>query len=138
MQYKIPVQIENEDPILLWLSLKQLIIMLIWWSISYSIYDGLAPVSTSAVALIPAIFVFLIFLMVVLFKHSEMTFIPFVLNAIRLNLNNQPKIWVKSVDSFEPIKIWYTTWIIEKKENKINILEKKEKIKLAKDNLNKI
>jgi hypothetical protein len=31
MQYKIPVQIENEDPIVLWLSIRQLAIIFIWW-----------------------------------------------------------------------------------------------------------
>jgi hypothetical protein len=30
MQYKIPVQIENEDPIMLWLSLRQLMIIMVW------------------------------------------------------------------------------------------------------------
>jgi len=43
MQYKIPVQIENEDPIFLGLSLRQLIIIMIAFSIAYGIFTGLAP-----------------------------------------------------------------------------------------------
>jgi hypothetical protein len=43
MQYKIPVQIENEDPIVLGLSLRQLAILMIGGGIAYSIFTGLAP-----------------------------------------------------------------------------------------------
>jgi hypothetical protein len=42
MQYKIPVQIENEDPILLGLSLRQLAIIMVFFGIAYSIYTSLA------------------------------------------------------------------------------------------------
>jgi len=54
MQYKIPVQIENEDPILLWLSGRQLAIIMIWGWIWYSIFQSLAPVLWNTVALFPA------------------------------------------------------------------------------------
>ena len=79
VQYKIPVQIENEDPIFLWLSLKQLVIIIIW----------------------------IFTLIVALFKHSEMTFVPFLLNLIRQIINSEPKKWVKWVDSFQPIDIFF-------------------------------
>ena len=138
MQYKIPVQIENEDPIFLWLSLKQLIILIIGWAISYMTYNWLAPWLGGEIAAIPAIFIFLVFLMVVLFKHSEMTFIPFILNLIRLNLNSDSKIWSKWVDSFEPIEVWYVTPIIEKKKTDIDTKKKIEQIEQLKDKLNKI
>ncbi len=41
MQYKIPVQIENEDPILLGLSLRQLTIIMISWAIAYQTFKSL-------------------------------------------------------------------------------------------------
>jgi hypothetical protein len=120
------------------MSLKQLIILMIGWAIAYMIFKGLAPIVEWKIAAIPSIFVFLITLMVVLFKHSEMTFIPFMLNLIRTNLNNDPKIWVKWVDSFEPIEIWYVTQIVEKKKANVDTSEKIEQIEALKDKLNKI
>ncbi len=138
MQYKIPVQIENEDPIFLSLSLKQLIILIIGGAIAYMIYNAISPWLWAEIAAIPAILIFLIFLMVVLFKHSEMTFIPFILNLIRLNLNSDSKIWNKWVDSFEPMEIWYVNIELEKKKNEIDTKRKVEQIEKLKDKLNKI
>lgn len=138
MQYKIPVQIENDDPIFLGLSLKQLIILIIGWSISYMIYKSLAPVIWAEIAAVPSVLIFLIFLMVVLFKHSEMTFVPFILNLIRLNLNSEEKIWSKWVDSFEPIEIWYVLQEVEKKKGNIDTKEKESLREELKDKLNKI
>jgi hypothetical protein len=106
MQYKIPVQIEQADVIFLWLSLKQLVILLIYWSIAYSIFKWLEPSTWWLVALMPAMIIFMFWLAVVLFKHSEMTFVPFVLNLIRININWDPKIWQNWTDSFMPIDIW--------------------------------
>lgn len=138
MQYKIPVQIENKDPIFLGFSLKQLIILIIGWAISYMTYNWLAPVIGPEIAAIPTLLIFLIFLMVVLFKNSEMTFIPFILNLIRLNLNSDPKIWSKWVDSFEPIEIWYVSKEVEKTKDNIDTTRKIEQIEDLKDKLNKI
>lgn len=138
MQYKIPVQIENEDPILLWLSLKQLVILIIWWTIAYWIFNWLAPVVSWEVAAIPAIMLFMIAVIVVLFKHSEMTFVPFILNLIRLNMNNHEKIWVKWTDSYESLEVWYVTKNVEKKKEIVDTQRKIEKIENLKDKLNKI
>jgi len=138
MQYKIPVQIENEDPIFLGLSLKQLIIFMIGWAIAYLVFKWLAPNVWNAVALIPTIIILIFTWVIVLFKMSEMTFIPFILNTIRLNTNSDPKIWSKWVDSFEPIEIWYVTRWEEKKKKEIDTSGKIEKIEALKDKLNKI
>lgn len=40
MQYKIPVQVENEDPIFLGLSLRQLMIIMIGWGFAYMIFQS--------------------------------------------------------------------------------------------------
>lgn len=138
MQYKIPVQIENDDPILLGLGLKQLIILIIGWAIAYSIFKGLAPWVGWEMAAIPAIIISMLTLLIVLFKHSEMTFVPFILNLIRLNLNSESKIWVKWVDSFEPIQVWYVIQDVKKKKEKVDTTGKIEKIERLKDKLNKI
>ena len=54
MQYKIPVQIENEDPIFLGLSLRQLMIIMIGFGIAYLLFQNLAPQTGGEVALIPS------------------------------------------------------------------------------------
>jgi len=138
MQYKIPVQIENEDPIFLGLSLKQLIILMGWWAIAYMIFKWLAPNIWNQVAAIPAIIVAIFTLVVVLFKHSEMTFIPFILNFIRHKTNSDPKIWSKWIDSFEPIEVWYVIQEQKVKKSSIDTSAKEKKIEAMKDKLNKI
>jgi len=138
MQYKIPVQIENEDPIFLGLSLKQLGILIFGWAISYMVFKWLAPNIWNQVAAIPAILIFIFTLVVILFRHSWMTFIPFVLNFIRQKTNSDPKIWAKWIDSFEPIEVWYTIQEEVKKKASIDTSKKIEKIEALKDKLNKI
>jgi len=54
MQYKIPVQIENEDPIVLGLSIRQLAICIIFFMIAYSLFTSLEQSVGTEVALIPS------------------------------------------------------------------------------------
>lgn len=138
MQYKIPVQIENEDPIVLWLSLRQLAIIMIWWSIAYSLFTSLAQDLWAEIAFIPSALIAWITLMIALFKFSEMTFIPYVLSFIRFKSNIEERKWIKWVDSFQPIDIWYLTSSQSKKEEKIDFTSKIDKINELEDKLNKI
>ena len=138
MQYKIPVQIENDDPIFLGLGLKQLIIIIVWWSLSYSIFKSLAPKFWLEIAAIPSIILALFSIMVAIFKHSEMTFIPFILAFLRFHTNVKERRWMKWVDSFQPIDIKYITSDSEEKEEKIDFESKIDKIKNIDDKLNKI
>ena len=138
MQYKIPVQIENEDPIIFWLSLRQLTIMIIWWAIAYSVFKSLVSSVWAEVAAIPSIIIAWIAFMIAVFKHSEMTFVPFVLNILRYNTNGKERVWVKWVDSFQPIDIWFTTNLDEKKDDEIDFKDKLDKIKELDEKLNKI
>ena len=138
MQYKIPVQIENEDPILLWLSLRQLIIVMVWWWFWYSIFKSLAPTLWTEIAAIPSISILTIAILIAIFKYSEMTFIPFILSFIRYKVNLDTRKWVKSVDSFSWLDIWFVTNIEEKKIEKIDFWEKINKIREMEDKLNKI
>lgn len=138
MQYKIPVQIENEDPIIFGLSLRQLIILMIWWSIAYWIFNGLAPNVWTELAALPAIFIALLTFLIAVFKHSEMTFVPFILNLLRYNTNGKERIWIKWVDSYQPIDIWFITNQNEQKSENIDFQDKIDKIKELDDKLNKI
>ena len=138
MQYKIPVQIENEDPIVAWLSLRQLAIIMIWWSIAYSLFTSLQKSLWNEIALIPAIIIWWIALLIALFRYSEMTFIPFILSFIRFKTNLEERKWMKWIDSFQPIDIWYLTSSQSKKEEKIDFTSKIDKINELENKLNKL
>lgn len=138
MQYKIPVQIENEDPIMLWLSLRQLMIIMFWFWIAYGIFKKLETSLWAQVALIPTIIIVVITLVVALFKNSEMTFVPFVLSFIRYKLNLNQRIWKSWVDSYQPMDIWFIPENeLEKKDN-IDFKTKMDKIKEMDDKIKKI
>lgn len=137
MQYKIPVQIENEDPILLWLSLRQLTIVMIWFWIWYSTFKSLLTLGTE-VAAIPAIVIATTWVIIAIFKYSEMTFTNFVLSFIRYKVNLDTRKWVKSVDSYSLMDIWFVTNIEDKVDNKVDFKDKMDKIKDIEDKLNKI
>jgi len=138
MQYKIPVQIENEDPIILWLSLRQLAILMIWWAIAYSLFTSLVKSVSTEIAIIPSLIIWWLTLLIALFRYSEMTFIPFILSFIRFKSNIEERKWIKWVDSFQPIDIGYLTSSQLKKEEKIDFENKIDKINELKDKLNKI
>ena len=138
MQYKIPVQIENEDPILLWLSLKQLWIIMWGFWIAYGIFKSLEPNTWAEIAAIPSVIVAAITLLIALFKHSEMTFLPFVLAILRYNINYKERCWKAWVDSYNPLDIWIIVLSDQKSEEKVDLKSKQEKIKSLEDNLNKI
>ena len=138
MQYKIPVQIENEDPIVLWLSLRQLGIIMIGWWIAYSLFTSMAPNVWPEVAFIPSWAILLLAILIAIFKYSEMTFIPFILSFTRFHVNTAERKWMKWTDSFQPIDIWYLTSSQSKKEEKIDFSSKIDKINELEDKLNKI
>lgn len=60
MQYKIPVQIENEDKIFLNLSLRQIGIIVVMSSIGYSLFKALAPNIGEYAAMFPSGFIVLV------------------------------------------------------------------------------
>lgn len=138
MQYKIPVQIENEDPIVLGLSLRQLAIIMIGGGIAYSIFTGLAPSVWTEVAALPAIIIAILAFMIAVFKSSEMTFVPFMLTLVRYHTNEKERKWQKWVDSFQPIDIWFITSEWQKKSEDIDFQSKIDKISKLDDKLNKI
>ena len=107
MQYKIPVQIENEDKIFLNLSLRQIGIIVFFGGIGYSMFKSLGPNIGEYAALFPSGFVVLLGIFIALFKHTEMTFVPFMLNLLRLNLNSTTRVWSKGVDTFPEWEIGY-------------------------------
>lgn len=138
MQYKIPVQIENEDPILLWLSLKQLTVIMIGFWIAYMIFTSLAPKTWAEIALIPAGAIALITVLIAVFKQYEMTFIPFVLALLRMSINPKERSWQWGTDSYQPIDVWYVTNEEEKKQKNIDIWTKIDSMSELQEKLKKI
>jgi len=138
VQYKIPVQIENEDKIVLNISFKQLIILVIWWTISFSLFKGLSQNLWVEVALVPSIFIFLFTALIAFLNVSEMTFVPYILNLIRQSINSWDKIWAKWVDSFQAIDIWYIVRESEKQDEKVSITKKIDNLNNLQDKLKDI
>jgi hypothetical protein len=138
MQYKIPVQIENEDPIVLGLSLRQLTIIMVGWGLAYSIFNGLTQQVGKEIAAIPAIIIFGITLLIALFKQYEMTFIPFILALLRFNINYKERSWRQGTDSFAPIDIWYVTSNQQKKDSNVTFESNADKIEKLSQQLDKL
>lgn len=138
MQYKIPVQIENEDPIFLWLSLRQLTIIMVWSWIWYSTFKSLAPNLWPEIAAIPSILIVLLAIVIAKFRIAEMTFIQFILSFIRSKVNYETRTWMKWVDSFQPIDIGFLTNNEPVTKEKIDFQSKIDKINALEDKINKI
>lgn len=138
MQYKIPIQIENEDPIIWILSMRQLGIIFSGLWIWYASYSSLEKVTSSTeLALIPLIFFTAIAFTIALFKYSEMTFMVFLFALLRNWVNDQERYWQKWVDSFSGLEIWFITDINNKTE-RVDFWNKIDKIKSIEDQLEKI
>lgn len=138
MQYKIPVQIENEDPIILGLSLKQLGIIMGGFWIAYGLFKSLEPNTGPEIAAIPALIIAGITLFIALFKQYEMTFLPFILAILRYNINFKERSWLKWVDSFSWLEIGIVVENDQTPKENIDLTIKNEKVKTLRENIDKI
>ena len=138
MQYKIPVQIENEDPIFLGLSLRQLMILMIGFGIAYMIFKNLAPQTGNEIAFLPSGIIAGITVMIAIFKYNEMTFVPFILSLIRFNIFPKERYWQNTIDSYQPIDIGFLSHIEEKRQENIDMEKKIDTIGELQEKLKKI
>jgi hypothetical protein len=138
MQYKIPVQIENEDPVFLWLSLRQLWIIMVWFWIAYALFKNTAEKVWPEIAAIPSIIIAVVAILIATFKQYEMTFIPFILSAIRFNINAKERKWVNWTDSYQPIDIWYLSYYDGKKQDNVDFKSKIDKISEIENKIDKL
>ncbi len=138
MQYKIPVQIENEDPIILNLSLRQLSILMVGFWISYVIFTSLEPQIGWEIALVPSGIIAIITILIAVFKQYEMTFVPFMLAFIRKFIFPSERWWEWGVDSFQAIDVWYVTNEEQKTDQTIDLREKQESMNELQEKLKKI
>ena len=121
MQYKIPLQIENEDTIVAGLSLRQLAIMWVWGGAAYGIFRLLEPRTWPQVAAIFAVPIAVIGIIIALVKIAEMTFLPAILNFFRLGLNSKERQWSLWTDSYTEMEIGYVMKHRKKTEQKANV-----------------
>ena len=138
MQYKIPVQIENEDPIVIGLSLRQLMIIMGFGWVWYLFFISLAEIAPVEVAVIPAIILLLLWVLIAKFKQYGMSFVGYVLSFLRLKSNVPERRWMQWVDSFQPIDIWFQSESKDEKTQKVNFDSKRDKMKNIEDHLHKI
>lgn len=137
MQYKIPINIENEDPIVFGLSIRQLMIIAAWWWLWFASFRSLEWFVWSGIAWIPAIIFTWIAVIIAIFKYSEMTFMVFLLAWIRSFVNQKERYWQKWIDSFHALDIGYVI-DIKNKVKKVDFWNKVEKIKTLEEQLKKI
>lgn len=114
MQYKIPIQIENEDPIVLWLSIRQLTIMMMWGGIAYVVFKSLEPQLGPRPAILFAAPFAVIGIIIALVKYAEMTFLPFVLNFFRMRLNSKERRWSMWCDGYSDMEVGYVSMTTQK------------------------
>lgn len=120
MQYKIPLQIENEDTIVAGLSIRQLAIMGMWGGIGFTIFKTLETSLGPKGALVFAIPPIIIGIIIALIRIAEMTFLPAILNYLRLQLNSKERIWSMGTDSFSDMEIGYVTEPTQKNNSQNN------------------
>jgi hypothetical protein len=116
MQYKIPLQIENEDTIVAGLSIRQLVVMMMWWGVGYAIFRALESSLGPKWALVFAVPPIIIGIVIAMVRIAEMTFLPAVLNYFRLQLNSKERMWSMGTDSFSDIEIGYVIEPTQKNE----------------------
>jgi PrgI family protein len=107
MQYKIPIQIENEDVIVANLSLRQLSILMVWGGLGYVIFKKTEATLGAEVGIILALPFILFGVVVALMKISEMTFLPAALNFFRLTLNAKERAWSQGTDGYSDLDVGY-------------------------------
>lgn len=67
-----------------------------------------------------------------------MTFIPFILATIRLNIFPTIRQWYAGIDSFQPIDIGFLSNIEEKKTENVDVQQKLDTMQELQEKLKKI
>ncbi len=137
MQYKIPIQIENEDTIIFDLSLRQLGIIIVWVILAFGVFNKFQTTVPQTPLFIVCIIIIGIFFVVAKFKTHEMTFLPFLLNLARYRINgngpnNEGRIWTRGVDSYSSLQIGYVSddsYVEKTKKHEKKTDELQEKLK---------
>ncbi len=112
MQYKIPIQVENEDTIILGLSLRQMGIIIVGLILAFGFFNKFQATFPKTPLIIICIIIAGIFFIIAKFRTHDMTFLPFILNLARYKINGNGakgdgRIWTRGVDSYSALEIGY-------------------------------
>lgn len=122
MQFKVPQNVQIEDKILPFMTLRQLIICGIGGGFAYMLYIGLQH-QNPEIWIPPVAVVSLLTVAIAFLKIQDILFVPFVLLALERYLNEQKRIWIKSAGD-----IFIPEIPVAKKESKKNTNTPRTKI----------
>ena len=137
MQYKIPIQIENEDTIIFDLSLRQMGIIIVGVILSFGLFNKFQGTIPNTPLFIICVIIIGICFVVAKFRTHEMTFLPFILNLARYKINGngsngQGRVWIRGVDSYSPLEIGYVqsdTYVEKGRKHQKNTSNRAEQVK---------
>lgn len=137
MQYKIPIQIENEDTIIFDLSLRQMGIIIVWVILAFGLFNKFQGTIPNTPLFIICVVIIGICFVIAKFRTHEMTFLPFMLNLARFKINgnggdNQGRVWIRGVDSYSPLEIGYVqsdTYVEKGRKHEKNTSKLAEQLK---------
>jgi hypothetical protein len=134
MQFKVPQNVQIEDKILPFMTLRQLIISGVGGGFTYIIYIALEG-QPSAIWMPPVGIFGILTLAVAFLRIRDIPFIDFILLILERYLNETKRVWVKSAgDVFPKLVVTHK----KKKTSKKNTEEKIEKKKASISDVTKL
>lgn len=103
MQFKIPQNIDIEEKIMPFLSLKQLFILLGGGAIDYFIYIVSVSRYDPSIYMIPVVLVLVLTLLIAFFKIENITFIKLVLLTLESIINPRTRFWLHYPEVITPL-----------------------------------
>ncbi len=104
MQFKVPQNVQIEDKILPFMTLRQLIISGVGGGFAYSFYLGLQHQSPE-IWIPPVVIISLLTIAIAFMRINGVPFVQWLLLLVERYLNESKRLWVKSADDvglFEP------------------------------------
>lgn len=130
MQFKVPQNVQREDTIIGPLTLKQLIICAIGFTIAYGIYVSLGKLYLWITWLPPVAIVTLITLAFAFLRPLDLSFTKYILLFIEYSLLPKKRVWVKSSgEVIIPLQLESSKSKKKREKKEEDILGKQEKLK---------
>jgi len=130
MQFKVPQNVQREDTIIGPLTLKQLIICAIGFTIAYGIYVSLGKVYLWITWLPPVAIITIITLAFAFIRPLDLSFTKYILLFIEYSLLPKKRVWVKSSgEVIIPLQIESSQSKKKREKKEEDILDKQEKLK---------
>ncbi|MFN7160478.1 MAG: PrgI family protein [Candidatus Gracilibacteria bacterium] len=103
MQFKIPQNIDIEEKILPFLTIKQLFILLGGGAVAYLIYIASVGRYDPSIYLIPVILIVVVTVLIAFFKMENITFIKLVLLMMESLINPRTRVWFHYAEPLSPL-----------------------------------